>query len=186
VALQLTYNFAAGFVRVSLLILYLRIFQVSYRANVMIWVGIVVTAIAHMAFLIAYLIILVPSPSHQELWAMPKNHAAPNNIAAVSGVYGIVIDFYILAIPVQLVLGLHLPLGRKVGICAIFLTGLRLVMPWNLPRNLADCILQRLYLLYCWSGVSFQSSTFPRLALGHYACNFTRVPHPAMSLLEHD
>ncbi|EHK97602.1 hypothetical protein M7I_6612 [Glarea lozoyensis 74030] len=47
-----------------------------------------------------------------------------NNVTSVQGIVGIVTDFYILLIPLWFVSGLRLPLGRKIGVSAIFLSGL--------------------------------------------------------------
>ncbi|KAF2242994.1 hypothetical protein BU26DRAFT_609705 [Trematosphaeria pertusa] len=124
---QTLYSLAALFTKITLLVLYLRIFHPSYRANIMIWVGIVVVALAYVAFAIASIIVYVPPPGHPEQWAMTKSAAKTTallNITAVVGVFGIVSDFYILLIPMHLVVGLHLPLGRKLGVSGIFLTGL--------------------------------------------------------------
>lgn len=40
------------------------------------------------------------------------------------GVFSVVTDFYLLAIPVGLTLNVRLALRRKIGVCCIFLTGL--------------------------------------------------------------
>lgn len=45
-------------------------------------------------------------------------------IASTIGVFGVVTDFYVLIIPMHLVLQLHLPVRKKVGVCGIFITGL--------------------------------------------------------------
>ncbi|KAF2188049.1 hypothetical protein K469DRAFT_567989, partial [Zopfia rhizophila CBS 207.26] len=46
------------------------------------------------------------------------------NILAVQGIVGILTGFYILFIPMRMVVALYLPLGRKISVCAVFLTGL--------------------------------------------------------------
>lgn len=46
------------------------------------------------------------------------------DVAFAHSIFGVVTDFYILMIPIPLIAPLRLPLGRKLGVCAIFLTGL--------------------------------------------------------------
>ncbi|KAI0390862.1 hypothetical protein F5Y17DRAFT_37568 [Xylariaceae sp. FL0594] len=45
-------------------------------------------------------------------------------ITSAIGVLSVVTDFYVLAIPITLVLSLRLPRKRKYGVCAVFFTGL--------------------------------------------------------------
>lgn len=46
------------------------------------------------------------------------------NISVAQGLFNSISDLYVLTIPISLVVKLHLPLKRKVGVSAIFLTGL--------------------------------------------------------------
>ncbi|KAF2733903.1 hypothetical protein EJ04DRAFT_564760 [Polyplosphaeria fusca] len=109
---------SALFTKISLLVLYLRIFRPTHWTKAMIWVGIVVTTAAYVAFTVSYTIISLPPQ-----WSVLKYQ--PNILAmvGVSGVFGIVSDFYILFIPMHLVIRLRLPLGKKLGVCGIFFTG---------------------------------------------------------------
>ncbi|KAH9905248.1 hypothetical protein F4778DRAFT_729157 [Xylariomycetidae sp. FL2044] len=45
-------------------------------------------------------------------------------VSAVTAVFSVVTDFYILALSIGLTLGLHLPTKQKIGVCVIFLVGL--------------------------------------------------------------
>lgn len=49
--------------------------------------------------------------------------------SSIRGVFSAVSDIYVLCIPTHLVLGLRLQRGRKIGVCAIFLTGLVYGLP---------------------------------------------------------
>lgn len=120
------YAIAAIFVKTTLLMLYLRIFRPSLRANVMIWMGIVLIVLFYLACAIAYIILFVPRPGGNPAWGVMTKHTTDVilNIAAAQGVVGCLQDIYILTIPIHLVVGLRLPLGRKIGVVAIFLTGL--------------------------------------------------------------
>ncbi|KAH9863979.1 hypothetical protein J1614_009912 [Plenodomus biglobosus] len=126
-ASQVIFGIAALFTKTTLLVLYLRIFHPSYHARIMIWTGIAVIASAYIALAIASVVVYTPPPGHEEEWGMTKDPSDATklmNITAASGLFGVVSDFYILFIPLHLVVGLHLPFGRKLGVCGIFATGL--------------------------------------------------------------
>lgn len=45
-------------------------------------------------------------------------------LSAAQGIFSTVSDFYVLALPIALTLSIQLNLKRKLGLCAVFLTGL--------------------------------------------------------------
>lgn len=108
-----------GLVRLALLSLYLRLFQVSRLAFWMIWVG----AILSGSF---YFITTVVMLARCRPRLDPAGDCMPVSSALYkgSGVFGLVSDLYILAIPVWQVSRLTLPPGRRAGVLAVFLTGL--------------------------------------------------------------
>lgn len=119
------YCLAALFVKITLLVLYLRIFETSLRARVMLRVGIVVVVLFYVGTAFAH--VLLPRPAAQENFTVAnaqKDLQRVMDLTMTQGVVGAVTDLYILFIPFHLVVRLHLPLGRKIGVCAIFLTGL--------------------------------------------------------------
>jgi hypothetical protein len=124
-ASQCVFALASIFIKSTLLILYLRIFRPSHRATIMIWAGVVFVVIFHVAGAIAVIVILHPKKGAS--WFDGKGNTVATNatrMVAAQGVISVVTDFYCLIIPMQLVVGLHLPRGRKFGVAAIFLTGL--------------------------------------------------------------
>jgi hypothetical protein len=93
----------------------------------MIWGGMVFIVLFYVAITIAQVKEFIPKPGDVFGWFTPKPYSEANallNITAVQGIVGIVTDFYILGIPMYFVSGLSLPRGRKIGVLAIFLTGL--------------------------------------------------------------
>lgn len=119
------YAITAVSVKVSLLLLYLRIFRPSHRANIMIWLGIAWVTLFYLACIIAYLLLFVPRPGGNSDWGVMTHRTTLRilDLAAASGVIGCVQDLYILAIPIQLVAGLRLQKKKKIGVIALFLTG---------------------------------------------------------------
>jgi len=92
----------------------------------MIWAGIAFTVVIYVGTATATVILYVPRHGGVMGWMAPKPDAVMEALLAVpaaQGVIGIATDFYILCIPIHLVLGLHLPLGRKIGVICVFLSG---------------------------------------------------------------
>jgi len=91
----------------------------------MIWSGIIFTVLFYVSCTIAQVKETVPRKGESWLaMKKPASYTALTTISSIQGVVGIVTDFYILLIPIHLVVGLRFPLGRKLGVCAIFMTGL--------------------------------------------------------------
>lgn len=92
----------------------------------MIWVGIIFTAVFYVACSIATIVLYVPPKGQKNGWTSTKPESVTTAlllVPSIQGVVGVIIDFYILVIPMHLVMGLHLPLGRKLSVCGIFFTG---------------------------------------------------------------
>ena len=64
--------------------------------------------------------------SESRLEAQDKSKCSRPQIklASAQGIFSTVSDFYVLALPIALTLSVQLNLKRKLGLCAIFLTGL--------------------------------------------------------------
>lgn len=117
---------AAMFVRLSLLALYLRIFKPIRWARVAIWSATAGTTVFYMGCIIVILVRIVPRP-HQTWVAMAmefNSRVVEQNVNIAQGYYGMLSDLMILAIPVKLVYGLTMDHKRKIGVLAVFLTGL--------------------------------------------------------------
>lgn len=115
---------AALFVKVTLLVLYLRIFHPSRCAQILIWVGIVFVVLFYVACSIGQFKLYLPQTRDPKNIGSHEVIGALLDIFAVQGIIGIVTDLYVLFIPLYLIIGLTLPFIRKIGVCAIFLTGL--------------------------------------------------------------
>lgn len=112
--------------KVSLLLLYLRIFNVARGAAIMVWTGIVFITIFYLASFAAQAIMCFPRGS--ETWFVatlaPRCGQPQLRLAAIQGVVGVLTDFYTLAIPFVLVSRLQMASSKKAGVAGIFLTGL--------------------------------------------------------------
>lgn len=121
------------FIKCTLLVFYLRLFRPYKRVNIMVWTGIVIIVLFYTISIV--LIVAKCVPVSQMLpgpdptkWAerTKANHCGhfSLDISAAQGIFSAVTDVYVLIIPVSSVLALHLQTKRKVGLLAIFLTGL--------------------------------------------------------------
>ena len=104
------------------MLLYLRIFAVKQTMRYWIWAGIglqVVVYTATTACAIAIEIVCTPESAG-------KNSFCENQYKNVvfQGVFSFVTDFYVLILPIKLVLDLQLSPRRKIGVMILFGTGL--------------------------------------------------------------
>lgn len=121
------YALAAIFVKCTLLVLYLRIFRPIGRAVYMIWSGIVVIILFYVICIVYSAVQCLPRRGGSGWLGRYAQHACPQSqleLSAAQGIFSTISDFYVLFIPIQLVSGLQMPVGRKIGVIGIFLTGL--------------------------------------------------------------
>lgn len=93
----------------------------------MIWTGIILVAVSYLAFFIAWVVCTVPLPGEQG-WGDPvfAERIAPATvkISLGLGALGVFTDFFIIAIPLTAIPGLRISTQKKIGISALFATGL--------------------------------------------------------------
>ncbi|KAI1126740.1 hypothetical protein F5Y10DRAFT_244236 [Nemania abortiva] len=127
------FSLSSLFVKTGLLALYLRVFAPNMTARIMIWVGFATIAIFYILSIILNIHFCVPISMttpvpDPDAWA--KKLKASNcsqpvyNLNAAVGLFGVVSDLYVLIIPVSMIYNLRIPRNRKLGILAVFLTGL--------------------------------------------------------------
>jgi hypothetical protein len=104
------YAVAALFMKLSLFILYLRLFQIDTITRNLIYGGMICCGIFY-----AISIVLNAAESVPSVLEM-------FTIAQCS--FGALSDIYLLVLPIRVVSQLHLPIGRKLGVSAVFLCGL--------------------------------------------------------------
>jgi hypothetical protein len=108
----------------AILVLYLRIFQVSRTLRVFIWVGIFVATTAYMVNI--PLFTYYCTPRADENWDLLLLEKCKSNgvTALIQGVIGVALDIYIFVLPLPLISRLSLPRRKKIGILAVFVVGL--------------------------------------------------------------
>jgi hypothetical protein len=91
----------------------------------MIWSGIAVISLFYVICIVYNTVLCVPHHGDSGWVAVQARCGQPElQLSAAQGVFSTLSDLYVLCIPVYLVGGLHMPLGRKLGVIGVFLTGL--------------------------------------------------------------
>jgi hypothetical protein len=120
------YSTSSMLVKVTLLVLYLRIFKPVKSVVIIIYTCIGIITAFYTATLIAYIVQCIPRTTGSAAWLMSQAKCGPFalRVSAVQGVFGPVSDFVILMIPLSLVIPMRLPFQKKLAVASIFLTGL--------------------------------------------------------------
>lgn len=123
---ELVYVPSMACAKVALFLLYLRIFSVKRGIRYLIYFGMVFYVVVHAATSITYAYYCLPKPGHSWLVAALSercSRASFSNYLRTS--VNIFIDLYLLVLPIVPVWQLQkLSLWKKVGVSAIFMTGL--------------------------------------------------------------
>lgn len=113
------------FAKASLFLLYLRLFSPDRWTRNLIYFGLVTTFVMYLATTVAFGVLCLPRPRESWLEALLSPRCTKSlSMTYVQGVFNVVSDFYVLILPIPVTLKLQLPLQKKIGVCAIFMTGL--------------------------------------------------------------
>ena len=113
-----------GLIKVSFFLLYLEIFWPMRWLRVCVYVGTTFNIAFYGAITITQIALSVPR--HRETWALhevsPLEMKA-EQVAVPLAAGGLVIDIYLLILPIVAVMQLQLPRSRRVGFLLVFSTG---------------------------------------------------------------
>ena len=123
----MTYGPTTFFANLSLFWLYLRLFKSDYWTKILIYFGILITFVFYTAITVAEGVLCIPRSV--ESWAKaPFTQCSKDVIGGfvliILGTFNVVSNFYILILPMPIIWQLQMPTRRKVGVCAIFMTGI--------------------------------------------------------------
>lgn len=123
------YSAAAFLVKLSLFLLYLRLFKPDKVTRWLIYGGILVSGLFYSATIVIFTAAVSPSPGQPDTdttWLLQasKHVTVLNTLSIVQGVFGTLSDIYLLVIPIRSIFRLHLPIQRKFGVSSIFLIGI--------------------------------------------------------------
>ncbi|KUJ12852.1 uncharacterized protein LY89DRAFT_672968 [Mollisia scopiformis] len=113
------------FAKLTFFIFYVQIFRIRTHLSRWIWAGAIVTTGFYIATSIAQFYFTIPGPG--QTW-FDKIDLNPNSqssiIGIVSSCFGIISDFYLFFLAVAGIWKLQIPKERKMGVIAVFATGL--------------------------------------------------------------
>ena len=110
--------------KLALLFLYRRLFEISQALSILICAGIAVCLISYTGLMIAYSVACFPRPDETHMHAADRCNAGAIGQIIACGVVGLVTDVYLLILPVRSVWRMNISLKRRLGVLAIFGSGL--------------------------------------------------------------
>ena len=111
--------------KLSLLLLYLRIFRPNVRLRCGIYLVMAFLTLSYTSFFIAYAVLSIPKPGQSGLASITSTETAMDiPLAITQGSINVFSDFLVLSLPIPVLWKLQQPRGKKIGILAIFMTGL--------------------------------------------------------------
>lgn len=109
----------------SLLLSYYQIFSPNVRFRYCIYVSMGLLSVFYCGLFIAFAILMIPRPGQNLLAAFRSlNTAKSISLSVAQSVAGVAIDFFIFCLPIPVVWKLQLPPRRKIGVLAVFMSGL--------------------------------------------------------------
>ena len=121
---EMSYGPTIFFTKLSLLLLYLRLFSLDRTIRLAIYVGIAANLVFYATTSIIFGALCLPR--HGQGWLETARTARCKHSLVMDypqGIFGVVSDFYIFIIPIPIVIRMNLPLRNKIGVLAIFATG---------------------------------------------------------------
>ena len=120
----MSYGPTIFFTKLSLLLLYLRIFSPDQKARYAIYFGIIANLIFYMVTTIFFGVWCIPRPEQTWLESSQTPRCQQSVIMDYpQGIFGVISDLYIFVLPMPNIVKLNLPYRKKVGIAAIFAVG---------------------------------------------------------------
>ncbi|KAL8950209.1 MAG: hypothetical protein Q9222_003738 [Ikaeria aurantiellina] len=161
------------FVKLSLFVLYVQIFRPLRWLRFLAWAGAVLTGLMYFATSIAFAVLCAPSGGHHAsiyllAYSSPKCRRATDPLVTIIGILSLVSDIYLVVLPLPAVWNLQLPFRRKLGVSAMFLTGIGACIASALALS------QRLEILRTrdsnWIGVPIGIATIVEFTTGIIVC----------------
>lgn len=122
ISLSIVYPIVIVLVKLSIFLLYLRLFGLDKTFRYYVYFGLGIQLICYTALLGPQIATAFECVTITALTVPLCQNSSP--LIILQGVINVVSDFYMLALPVPQVLRLQLRLQRKIGLLAIFLAGL--------------------------------------------------------------
>ncbi|KAI2465600.1 hypothetical protein F4781DRAFT_408617 [Annulohypoxylon bovei var. microspora] len=117
------YFVATTVIKLSLLFLYRRIFNLQKTAKWFVNGGIILVTLMGIAILLAIIFFCFPV---EKAWddSIPGRCSSPAPVSYLSGAWNAFVDIYVLVLPIPLLWGLNMGPRRKMRLCAVFGIGI--------------------------------------------------------------
>ena len=116
-----SYYIAAFSVKLALFLLYLRLFKVDRTTRWLIYTGVLCCSAAYAACILTYTIECAAS---SRTVGAGSCRTPPRPLLLFNGIFGLVSDIYLLVLPIPIVWRIQMPLRKRLGVLAIFGTGI--------------------------------------------------------------
>ena len=123
------YAVVAFFVKLSLFLLYLRLFKPNRCTRWLVCGGIITCGLFYSASIVGNCVIVMPKPGQLDdemAWLLRASQSGHRLlvISIIQSVFSTLSDIYLLIVPVQMIFQLHFSLGRKIGVSSVFMMGI--------------------------------------------------------------
>ena len=111
--------------KISLLLLYYHIFRSNDKLRYCIYLSMGFLSLFYCGLFTAFAVLVIPRPGQSLLAAFHSLDTAKGfSLSVAQSVAGVAIDFFIFCLPIPVVWKLQLTLRKKIGILAVFMSGL--------------------------------------------------------------
>ena len=125
IVVDIVYSPSILMAKLSLLFLYLEIFRPNIKLRYFIYFGMVFVTLFYTATMIGFFYYTMPRPGQSLLTAIAGGNTEKDiGLSIVQASVNVASDFYILSLPIVGVWKLQLSPKKRVGVTAIFMTGL--------------------------------------------------------------
>ena len=115
---------ALGLIKCSLFIQYYLLFRPLRWIRICVWIGAAVSVTFYVAVSITAFVLNSPWPKETFLEGILSWHEIKfANFSIPTGIMGMLVDWYLLILPIPAVLALQMSTARKIGVLVVFMTG---------------------------------------------------------------
>ena len=115
---------ALGLIKCSLFIQYYLLFRVLRWVRISVWIGATISVIFYVAVTIIAFALNSPWSGESFLEAILSwHHHMFAQFSVPTGVIGMLVDLYLLILPLPAVLHMQMSTGKKLGVLTVFMTG---------------------------------------------------------------
>lgn len=123
-AIDVVYEPGIFFAKAAMFMLYLRVFAITRHTRLLVYLPLLVLFLVYASMIPVATVYCTPrAGEHWDLLLLEKCHETAT-VAVVQGVFGLVSDIYIFAFPIPMIIKLHLPFKKKLGLLLVFMAGI--------------------------------------------------------------